>query len=441
MTWQSLCGDKLVTPEQAISLIKPTDTVYIAGLQSTPYALCQALIAHKEALRGLRLNTLVSFYDWDIPGLEDCFHLESWYLSRRERTLMHKGAIDYVPVSYFRAEALPHGIDALDVYMVSVSPPDQHGYCSYGTSVGMSPLMTKQADRVIAEIDPSFIRTGGENYIHISEIDRCVEREDARPPSITPEVYTHEKQDAIDAICMSIVNELIQDGDTIQIGAGDMTSPLPAYLYGKNDIGMQTEIVPPGVVALVQAGILTGRNKVQHPGTVVGTGFHPMLSPEELDFIDDNPGFELYDFNYTDDIRLLCQDPHFTAINNALSIDLTGQVASESIGPQQFTGTGGQTAFSIAASLAGSKSIIAVPSNSFLHDKRISRIVPTLAPGTIVTTPRAFVDYVVTEYGIATMRGKNLRERAQALIAVAHPDFRDQLQEEAKRLHGACVSE
>jgi 4-hydroxybutyrate CoA-transferase len=234
---------------------------------------------------------------------------------------------------------------------------------------------------------------------------------------------------------MSIVNELIQDGDTIQIGAGDMTSPLPTYLYGKNDIGMQTEIVPPGVVALVQAGVLTGKNKTRHTGTVVGTGFHPMLSPEELDFIDGNPGFELYDFNYTDDIRLLCQDPSFTAINNALSIDLTGQVASESIGPQQFTGTGGQTAFSIAASLAGSKSIIAVPSNSFLDDKRISRIVPTLAPGTIVSTPRAFVDYVVTEYGIATMRGKNLRERAQALISVAHPDFRDQLQEEAKRLH------
>ena len=149
------------------------------------------------------------------------------------------------------------------------------------------------------------------------------------------------------------------------------------------------------------------------------------------------PSLSWYDFNYTDDIRLLCQDPRFTAINNALSIDLTGQVASESIGPQQFTGTGGQTAFCIAASLAGSKSIIALPSSSLLQGSRISRIVPTLAPGTIVTTPRAFVDYVVTEYGIATMRGKNLRERAQELMAVAHPDFRDELQEEAKRLHGA----
>ena len=223
------------------------------------------------------------FLRLDIPGLEDDFHLESWYLSRRERQLMLKGHIDYVPVSYFRAESLPHGIDALDVYMVSVSPPDQHGYCSYGTSVGMSPLMTKQAKRVIAEIDPSFIRTGGENYIHLSAIDRCVERQQGqRLPTITPEVHSQEKQDAIDTICMSIVNELIQDGDTIQIGAGDMTSPLPAYMYGKNDLGMQTEIIPPGVVDLVQAGVLNGKNKTHHTGTVVGTGFHPMLSPEEL---------------------------------------------------------------------------------------------------------------------------------------------------------------
>ena len=238
----------------------------------------------------------------------------------------------------------------------------------------------------------------------------------------------------IDAICMQIANDLLEDGDTIQIGAGDMTSPLLGYVYGRRDLGMQTEIIPPGVVALVREGILTGKNKTVHPGKVVGTAFHPQLSAEELDFIDQNPVFELYDFNYTDDIRLLSKDPRFTAINNALSVDLTGQVASESIGWQMFTGTGGQTAFSIAACLAGGKSIIAVPSSSLLDGARISRIVPTLAPGTVVTTPRAFVDYLVTEYGIATLRGKSLRQRAQALTSVAHPDFRAELQEAAERM-------
>ena len=339
-----------------------------------------------------------------------------------------------MPVSYFRAEALPYGIDDPDVYLVTVSPPDRHGHCSFGTCVGMSPLMTQQAARVIAEVDPSFIRTGGTNTIHVSDIDCLVERQSLPATLVTPETFTQEKQDMIDAICMQIANDLLEDGDTIQIGAGDMTSPLLGYVYGRRDLGMQTEIIPPGVVALMREGILTGTNKAIHPGKVVGTAFHPQLSVEELDFIDQNPAFELYDFNYTDDIRLLSKDPRFTAINNALSVDLTGQVASESIGWQMFTGTGGQTAFAIAACLAGGKSIIAVPSSSFLDGERISRIVPTLASGTVVTTPRAFVDYLVTEHGIATLRGKSLRQRAQALTSVAHPDFRAELQEAAERM-------
>ncbi len=434
MTWQSQCGDTLVSAAEALEIVQPTDRVFTAGLTGTPFTLCRALIEKKEELRGLRLNTLVSLFDWNMPGLDDYFHFESWYLSRRERPMLHQGLLDYVPVSYFRADALPYGIDDLDVYIVTVSPPDQHGNCSFGTSVGMSPLMTQQAARIIAEVDPGFIRTGGTNHIHISEIDRFVERQSPPATLVTPETFTQEKQDMIDTICMQIANDLLEDGDTIQIGAGDMTSPLLGYVYGRRDLGMQTEIIPPGVVALVQAGIMTGKNKAIHPGTVVGTAFHPQLSPEELDFIDRNPVFELYDFNYTDDIRLLSKDPRFTAINNALSVDLTGQVASESIGWQMFTGTGGQTAFSIAACLAGGKSIIAVPSSSFLDGSRISRIVPTLAPGTVVTTPRAFVDYLVTEYGIATLRGKSLRQRAQALIGVAHPDFRAKLREEAERM-------
>ncbi len=435
MNWREMCGKKMVTPEQALSILQPTDRVFIAGFLGTPFSLCQALLEKKADLRGLRLNTLVSFFDWNVPGIEEYFHLESWYLSRRERPLFQQGRLDYVPVSYFRAEALPYGINDLNVFMVTVSPPDKQGYCSFGTSVGMSPLMVKQASRVIVEIDTNFIRTGGENRVHVSAIDRLVEREGPLPFLLTPEVYSPEKQDAIDTICMQIVNNLVQDGDTIQIGAGDMTSPLPNYLPGKRDLGMQTEIIPPGVVALVQAGTLNGKHKTTHPGKVVGTAFHPQLSPEELDFINGNPVFELYDFNYTDDVRLLCQDPRFTAINNALSVDLTGQVASESLGAQMFTGTGGQTAFAIAAGLAGGKSIIALPASSVVQGERVSRIVSTLAPGTVVTTPRAFVDYVVTEHGIATLRGKNLRQRAQELIAIAHPDFRAELQHKAKCLY------
>jgi len=435
MNWRTLCGEKLVAPAQALKIIQPTDRVFIAGLQSTPFTLCRALLEQKEALRGLRLNTLISFFPWDEPGLEEYFHFESWYVSKRERPLMQRGLVDYVPVSYFRTGALPYGIDDLDVYLVTVSPPDRHGFCSFGTSVAMSPTMVRQARRVIAEVDESFIRTSGENHIHISEIDRFVLRQETSPVFLTPEVYSQEKKDAVDTICMQIANDLVQDGDTIQIGAGDMTSPLPGYLFGKNDLGMQTEVIPPGVVTLVQAGVLNGKRKKIHTGKVVGTAFHAALSREELDFIDNNPVFELYDFNYTDDVRLLCQDPRFTAINNALTIDVTGQVASESIGSQMFTGTGGQAAFSIAACLAGGKSIIVLPSSSIVQNERLSRVVPILALGTVVTTPRAFVDYVVTEYGIATLRGKSLKQRAVALIEIAHPDFRAELRREAQRLY------
>jgi len=434
MTWHAQWGDKLVSADTALNRIAPTDHVFTAGLTGTPFTLCRALVENRERLRGLQLNTLISLFDWNLPAIDEYFHFESWYLSRRERPLLHQGKLDYVPVSYFRAEALPYGIDDLDVYLVTVSPPDRHGNCSFGTCVGMSPLMTQRATRVIAEVDPSFIRTGGTNTIPVSDIDCLVERQSPPAPLVTQETFAQEKQDMIDAICIQIANDLLEDGDTIQIGAGDMTSPLLGYVYGRRDLGMQTEIIPPGVVALVREGILTGKNKAIHPGKVVGTAFHPQLSAEELDFIDQNPAFELYDFNYTDDVRLLSKDPRFTAINNALSVDLTGQVASESIGWQMFTGTGGQTAFSIAACLAGGKSIIAVPSSSFLDGARISRIVPTLAPGTVVTTPRAFVDYLVTEHGIATLRGRSLRQRAQALTSVAHPDFRAELQEAAERM-------
>ena len=187
MTWQSMCGDKLVSPDRALEIIRPSDQVFTAGLTGTPFTLCQALVEKKEELRGLRLNTLISLFDWNVPGLGEYFHFESWYLSRRERPMLHQGKLDYVPVSYFRADALPYGIDELDVYIVAVSPPDQHGYCSFGTSVGMSPLMSKQAKRIIAEIDSSFIRTGGTNYINISEIDRCVERQSQQATLVTPD--------------------------------------------------------------------------------------------------------------------------------------------------------------------------------------------------------------------------------------------------------------
>ena len=199
---------------------------------------------------------------------------------------------------------------------------------------------------------------------------------------------------------------------------------------------MQTEIIPWHTAELVRDGVITGKYKKLFPGLVVGSGFAIATPREQLEYVDGHPGFHLYDFNFTDDIRLVAREEGLIAVNNALAVDFTGQVGSESLGYQMYTGTGGQTAFGIAAALAGGKSIIVLPSCAMSNGQRVSRIAPVLAPGTVCTLPRTFVHYVVTEYGIATLKAKSLKERARELIAVAHPDFRGELTVEAKRMYG-----
>jgi acyl-CoA hydrolase len=214
-----------------------------------------------------------------------------------------------------------------------------------------------------------------------------------------------------------------------------MSGMLCKHLLNHHELGMQTEIIPLHTAPLVEAGVLTGKHKKLFPGLVVGAGFAPLTPREELDFIDGNPAFALYDFNTTDDIRFVAQEEGLISVNNAMAVDLTGQTNGESIGPLMYTGTGGQTAFVVAACLAGGKTVIVVPSSSIVQGKRISRIVPVLDPGAVVTSPRGFVHHVATEYGIATLKGKSIRQRIDELVAIAHPDFRSDLRAEAKRLY------
>jgi acyl-CoA hydrolase len=211
---------------------------------------------------------------------------------------------------------------------------------------------------------------------------------------------------------------------------------LMSHLHGRHDLGMQTEIIPIGAAHLVREGVLTGKYKKMFPGLVVGSGFAVGTPREELEYADGNPTFQLYDFNFTDDIRTIAREDGLISVNNALCVDLTGQVGSESIGHQMYTGTGGQIAFGIGASLAGGKSIIVLPASALNAGARVSRITPSLPPATVFTLPRAFVHYVVTEYGVAKLIGKSLRERARELTAVAHPDFRGELAAEARRMYG-----
>jgi 4-hydroxybutyrate CoA-transferase len=297
--------------------------------------------------------------------------------------------------------------------------------------------LARNANLVIAEVDPRSIRIGGDNSLHISEIDWFVERTpDAPVLPLTPPPVPEEERRVVEAICGAVARELIPDRATLQVGVGSTSGALMSYLTGHHDLGMQTEIIPWRTTDLVRDGVITGKYKKLFPGLVVGSGFAVGTPREQLDYADGNPVFQLYDFNFTDDIRLIAREDGLISVNNALAVDLTGQVGSESIGPRMYTGTGGEIAFGIGSSMAGGKSIIVLPATAMAQGRRLSRITTSLAPATVFTLPRTFVHYVVTEFGIATLKGKSLRERARELIAVSHPDFRAELTAEATRMYG-----
>ncbi|MCH8813569.1 MAG: hypothetical protein IH957_00520 [Chloroflexi bacterium] len=287
---------------------------------------------------------------------------------------------------------------------------------------------------MIAEVREGFIRTGGRNFVHVSQIDYFVEaRRQAKRVQLPPR--RDDEQQVTEVISALVASELVHDRDTLQIGVGTVSAALASYLDGKHDLGIQTEIITGGIADLVEKGVVTGRYKTLHPGKVVGSALIAMRR-EELALIDGNPTFELYEFGYVNDVRLTMREENLVAVNNALLVDLTGQVASETIGTRVWSGVGGQTAFAIASQYShGGRSITVLPSSHTIDGELRSRIVPTLEEGTVVTVPRTFVDYVVTEYGVATLRGKTVRERIGELITVAHPDLRAELRQQATRLY------
>jgi 4-hydroxybutyrate CoA-transferase len=433
--WREQLGAKLVTPEEAIAHVKSGDRITASIAQMTPFTLFHALAARLMEIDGVVLNYSAALFAFELPGLGERFRLESFYLSPIDRKLFHNGMGEFVPVSYYRAGHLPPGLQDFNVYLMTVSPPDANGEVNFGDLQIMSKLCARNADLVIAEIDPLSIRVGGDNSMHISEIDYFVERTVGMPEIAAPPPSEEERR-TVDTISALVASELIPDRATIQVGVGSTSGMLMSHLRGHHDLGMQTEIIPIGTTDLVREGVLTGRHKKIFPGLVVGSGFATGTPREQLDYADGHPGFQLYDFNFTDDIRTIAREEGLVSVNNALCVDLTGQVGSESVGHQMYTGTGGQIAFGVGASLAGGKSIIVLPASALSAGKRVSRITPSLPPATVFTLPRAFVHYVVTEYGVAKLAGKSLRERARELVAVAHPDFRGELSAEARRMYG-----
>lgn len=419
-----------VTASEAVSMIKSNDRVFIHSVAAAPQSLIQALTARAPELRNVELVHLhtegpAPYAD---PEHAESFRVNAFFVGANVRKAVQEGRADYLPVFLSEVPALfRKGVLPLDVALVHVSPPDRHGFCSLGVSVDASRAAVQCARLVIAQVNPRMPRTHGDGLLHMSQLDAMVLADLPLPETQSRTLTETEK--AIGRHCAA----LVEDGATLQMGIGAIPDAVLAELRQHRDLGVHTEMFSDGLVGLVEHGVVTGRQKAIHPGKIVSSFVYG--TRRLYDFVDDNPQVVLLDSAYVNDTRVILRNPKVTAINSAIEVDLTGQICADSIGTRQYSGVGGQMDFVRGASLSeGGKPIIALPS---ITNKGDSRIVPFLKIGAGVVTTRAHVHYVVTEYGIAALYGKNLRQRAEALIEIAHPRHRSWLEEEAYRRFGS----
>ena len=423
--------NRTVTAEEALRVVKSGDRVYLHTGAALPRHLIDALVARAPELRVVEIIGMLAVGDEEAPfarpELAKSFRVNSIFVSEVTRRAVQEGRADYLPVflsdvpKLFRGGLLP-----LDVAMVSVSPPDRHGFCSLGVSVDCARAAVQSARTVIAQVNRAMPRSHGDGLIHVDAIDFMVEVDE--PLYETKPEPLSDVSRAIGRHCA----ELVDDGATLQIGVGAIPDATLAALSSHHRLGIHTEMLSDGVVDLVEKGVITGEAKRIHPGKVVAS--FAIGSRRLYDFLDDNPLVQMLDVAYVNDTAVIRRNPKVTAINSAIEVDLTGQVCADSLGELQFSGVGGQMDFIRGAALSeGGKPIIALPSET---SGKVSRIVSQLKPGAGVVTTRAHVHYVVTEYGIADLFGKNLRQRAAALVAIAHPRHRDALAAEARRRFG-----
>lgn len=413
---------KFVSPQEAVKCIKSGDHVHLSSVASAPRILIEAMVerGRNGEFKNVHVNHLhtegpAPYAD---PELEGVFQLDSFFVGANVRKVTQSGYADYIPIFLGETSRLYRsGTVPCDVAMVQVSPVDKHGYVSLGTSVDATLAAIECAKTVIAVINPNVPRSFGDAFIHTSRID--IFCQDNSPLVEAHFAKPNEVEMAIGAHCA----ELIEDGACLQMGIGSIPNAVLAKLTNHKDLGIHTEMFADGVLPLVESGVVNGRNKVTDPGKMVSTFL--MGSKEVYDFIDDNPGVLMMDVAYTNDPKIISQNPKMTAINSALQVDITGQVCADSIGTKFYSGVGGQVDFIYGASQSkGGKSIIAMPS---VTNKGISKIAPVLDSGAGVVTTRAHMHYLVTEYGAVNLYGKTLQERAKAIINIAHPDHREAL--------------
>jgi acyl-CoA hydrolase len=415
---------KYVTAEESVAIIKSGDRVFVHTAAAAPQQLVKAMTARAPELRAVEVVHLHTegAAPYVRPEYAESFRTNCLFIGANLRDAVATGEADYIPVFLSEVPALfCRGILPVNVALIQVSPPDRHGFCSLGVSVDASRAAVHVADRVVAQINRHMPRSHGDGVIHVSKIDYAVEVNDQ-----LPELGAHELTEAELAIGRACA-DLVEDGATLQTGIGAIPTAVLAALDQHKDLGMHSEMFSDGVIDLVEKGVLNGEKKRIHPGKVVSS--FVMGSRRLYDFIDDNPNVAMLDVAYVNDTAVIRRNPKVTAINSAIEVDLTGQVCADSIGTHLYSGVGGQMDFIRGASLSvGGKPIIALPS---VTSKGESRIVPMLKLGAGVVTTRAHVHYVVTEHGVANLYGKNLRERAKALINIAHPAHRETLERDA----------
>ena len=418
-----------VSAEEAVAGIRSGDQVFVHGGAATPTPLLTALTLRAGELRDVKV---VHFHTEGpaphlAPEMAGSFRHRALFIGANAREAVNQGRADYVPVFLSDVpELFSSGVLALDAVLLNVSRPDSHGYCSLGTSVDAALAATRAATTVIALLNQSMPRTLGDSFIHVDEIDLGVEIDQPPHEHAPPAIGDVERRIG------QFVAELVPDGATIQMGIGSIPAAVAGELRDKRDLGIHTEMFTEAVLDLVDVGAVTGAAKEINRGKIVSAFL--MGSRRLYDFVDDNPMIEMRPVDYTNDTSVIRRFRRMVAINSALSIDLTGQVSADSIGTRFYSGVGGQMDFMRGAALADEgRAIIALPATA--AGGSVSRIVPALAQGAGVVTSRAHVRTVVTEYGVAELFGRSVRERSAALIGIAHPDFRDELAREARRLY------
>ena len=413
---------KYLTAAEALKAVKPGNRVFIHGSAATPVALIEALQARHHELYNVELVSITTLGDvnFDKPEHRKSFFFNSLFVSATTRKVVNSEDGDYVPIflsqipQLFRKNILP-----IDVALIQVSSPDAHGYCSLGTSVDIARAAVDTAKYVIAQVNPLMPRTHGDGFVHVSKINAMVWN-NAELPEVN---YEFQSNAVIKKIGYHVAS-MIEDGSTLQLGIGAIPDQVLKNLTTHQHLGLHTEMFSDGIIPLIERGVIDNSRKKLNIGRSV-TSF--MAGTRKLyDFVNDNPSVRLMDISYVNDTSVIRQNPKVAAINSAIEIDLTGQVCSDSIGTYEYSGIGGQMDFIRGASLSeGGLPIIALPSQT---NKGISRITPFLKEGAGVVTTRGHVHWVVTEYGVVNLFGKNLKQRALALIELAHPDHREQLE-------------